>query len=235
MLDAHVHLLPGVDDGSPSWEVTLAMARQAADDGIDHIICTPHINAEVDGLAMLDRHAALRDELEARLADADLSIRLECGAEWMLTPDLIDVVSNRGRLGKSRAFLYELSPFMPLATAGGILKDARKAGLIPVLAHPERYPSASEKDMPLLGDFAARGCYLQITGGSLLGVFGKEVRRLAERIVQSFPDRVVLSSDAHNTGARAPRLKAAYAALDALKSGLGQQAAQRLAALCSSE
>ncbi len=233
MLDAHIHLLPGVDDGSPSWEMTLAMARQAAEDGIDHIICTPHMNAEVDGLAPLEHHAALRDELASRLEAEGLHIKLECGAEWMLTPDLIDVVRTCGRLGGSRSFLYELSPFMPLAAAGGILRDARKAGLVPILAHPERYPAVTPKDIPLLAELVFNGCVLQLTGGSLLGIFGKQARKNAEAMVHAFPETIVLSSDAHNTGVRSPHLRSAYAALETLHSGLSLKAEKKLSALCA--
>ena len=228
MIDAHAHLLPGVDDGSPSWEVTMQMARQAAEDGIRHIICTPHMNAEADGLAPLKRHMELLDEFRGRLLAEGIGISLDCGAEWMLTPDLVDVVSRQGRLGQGRAFLYELSPFMPMAAAGGILRSAKKAGLIPVLAHPERYPSMNEKEIPLLGEFTARGCVLQITAGSLLGVFGRDAKRLAEAIALAHPQSIVLSSDAHNTGPRSPKLRAAYAALDALQPGLANAAQQKL-------
>src|SRR4051794_22040261 len=46
MIDVHCHLLPAVDDGSKSWETTRAMLRVAAEDGITHIVCTPHANDE---------------------------------------------------------------------------------------------------------------------------------------------------------------------------------------------
>ena len=42
MIDIHSHILPGIDDGSKSWDMTLAMYRLAVQDGITHIVTTPH-------------------------------------------------------------------------------------------------------------------------------------------------------------------------------------------------
>ena len=43
MVDLHCHILPGIDDGSPDMETSLAMARIAVADGITVMACTPHI------------------------------------------------------------------------------------------------------------------------------------------------------------------------------------------------
>jgi protein-tyrosine phosphatase len=44
MIDIHCHILPGIDDGSQSWETSIGMAQMAYEDGIRHIIATPHFN-----------------------------------------------------------------------------------------------------------------------------------------------------------------------------------------------
>ena len=44
MIDLHNHLLPGIDDGAPDLEASLALARVAVQDGITHLVCTPHIH-----------------------------------------------------------------------------------------------------------------------------------------------------------------------------------------------
>ena len=43
MIDLHSHILPGIDDGSRSLQMSLDMARMAVDDGIEVMACTPHI------------------------------------------------------------------------------------------------------------------------------------------------------------------------------------------------
>ena len=45
MIDIHSHILPGIDDGSRSLSMSLEMAKQAVENGITHMICTPHIHS----------------------------------------------------------------------------------------------------------------------------------------------------------------------------------------------
>jgi protein-tyrosine phosphatase len=43
MIDLHHHILPGVDDGPATIEEAVAMGRQAAADGIEILVATPHM------------------------------------------------------------------------------------------------------------------------------------------------------------------------------------------------
>ena len=43
MRDLHCHILPGVDDGAPDLEASLAMLEAAKRVGITSIVCTPHV------------------------------------------------------------------------------------------------------------------------------------------------------------------------------------------------
>ncbi|MDQ6612838.1 MAG: hypothetical protein M3Y64_10425, partial [Gemmatimonadota bacterium] len=45
MIDIHSHLLPGVDDGSPSMEVSLPVLNLFGQQGVDVLVLTPHLNA----------------------------------------------------------------------------------------------------------------------------------------------------------------------------------------------
>ena len=66
LIDLHCHLLPGIDDGPASLEISLEMARIASRDGITVIACTPHILPTVydnNGPAIKAAVTVLQNEL----------------------------------------------------------------------------------------------------------------------------------------------------------------------------
>lgn len=226
----HVHILPGVDDGATSLEVALAMARLAVEDGITDIVCTSHMSTEGSYNERLATHDSIRLALQEHIDEAGIPLRLWAGAEWMLSPELLDTVKTTGRLGTGTTFLFELGAYMPLEAALYLAEDAVSCGLHPILAHPERYFWFSRDGfLSSLQALEHKGCVFQLTAGSLLGLFGREPRRKAEVIVNLFSKNVVIASDAHNITSRKPLLTAGYGALDALSPGLGKQAKGLLA------
>ena len=88
MIDLHSHILPGIDDGAKSLEISLEMARLAVADGIHTMACTPHI---YPGMYMNDAQgiALARDALQAELDAQGIALRLVTGADVHLVPDLL--------------------------------------------------------------------------------------------------------------------------------------------------
>src|SRR5574337_485004 len=110
VIDLHTHILPGIDDGAKSLELSLEMARIAVADGTTVMACTPHI---YPGLYMNDgagiRRA--RDKLQMALDLKQMPLRLVVGADAHLVPELRDGLKS-GRvptLHDSRYFLLEPS------------------------------------------------------------------------------------------------------------------------------
>ena len=81
MIDIHSHLLPGVDDGSPSIEVSVPVLERFRDDGVTMVVCTPHLNASQVGSAPYAAHVEILRTLRAA-APAVPELRL--GWEIML-------------------------------------------------------------------------------------------------------------------------------------------------------
>ena len=136
MIDIHSHLLPGVDDGSRSFETSVEVLRRFAADGVDCVVLTPHLNVSRLDAAPYERNRELLEQLR-RQAPGTPELRL--GWEIMLDEPNCDLRSPRLSLGGSRAVLVEF-PLSGVPEQGGVeLNRIRESGVVPVLAHPERY------------------------------------------------------------------------------------------------
>ena len=142
MIDLHSHLLPGVDDGSRSVARSVAVLTELAGLGLTDICLTPHLTAS---RAEHGIPAAYDTAFAALLAAAPASVRLHRGAEIMLDrPFGSAAAANRAlTLGGSRYVLVEFPRIVPRETVLTALGQVVAAGLVPVLAHPERYSSCS--------------------------------------------------------------------------------------------
>jgi protein-tyrosine phosphatase len=143
-------------------------------------------------------HAACRAE--------GVGLRILPGADVRLQPETLDDL-DAGRLltlgDGNRYLLLELSPQL-LHPLDGFLFQLRARGVTAVLTHPERHPSLSG-DLPRLRRLVEGGCLVQITGASLLGEFGPQARRSAERMLGQGLVHVVASDTHGPDGPRRPR------------------------------
>ena len=136
MIDIHTHLLPGVDDGSPSPDVSIPVLERFATDGVQLVVCTPHLDASRAAQAPYERHQEILAALRARAA---VSPELRLGWEIMLDTPGVDLRDHRFGLGGSSAVLVEFPRMMVPPNAADELFRLRMSGIVPVLAHPERY------------------------------------------------------------------------------------------------
>jgi protein-tyrosine phosphatase len=136
MIDVHSHLLPGVDDGSRSFEQSVDVLKRFADEGVELVVLTPHLNVSRAAEAPYERHVEILAELRQRAPDVP---ELRLGWEIMLDEPGRDLRDRRFSLGDSRAALVEF-PLSGVPEQGGDeLHRIRRSGVVPVLAHPERY------------------------------------------------------------------------------------------------
>lgn len=155
MIDLHSHLLPAVDDGSRTVEQSVSVLRRMAELGITDICLTPHLRANETVDAPPDRHD---DAFAALRAEAPDRPRLHRGAEVMLDRPL-PLEPDRMRritLGGTQYILVEFPRLVAVEAMTNALTRVRDAGLIPVLAHPERYGSCSVEAMAYWRSLGAR-------------------------------------------------------------------------------
>jgi len=162
VIDLHTHLLPGVDDGSRALDVSVRVLERFAAEGVRELACTPHLAASAAETAPVEAHAALRAMLQAA---APPGVRLLAGFEIMLDRPGAELRRPGLTLGGSRAVLVEFprSALPPGATAE--LLRLRSGGLVPVVAHPERYKGVT---LALVESWRALGAIMQGDGLMLL-------------------------------------------------------------------
>ena len=144
MIDIHSHLLPGVDDGSRTIEASVAVLRLFETQGVEVLVCTPHLAASTAADAPHERY---RDVFRALVAAAPPSPRLELGWEIMLDRPGVDLTARELALGSSRAVLVEFPRTAIPPGAADELFRLRSSGVVPVVAHPERYWGCTLSDI----------------------------------------------------------------------------------------
>lgn len=209
MIDLHCHILPGLDDGASSIEVSIEMARMAVADGITHMACTPHVfpgKYENDSAVILPAIRALQSVLD----DHKIPLKLLCGADAHISLELIDRIKKREipTLNDTRYFLLEPPHQVLPPRLIELAEKALAAGYVPIVTHPERL-LWGERHYEIFIRLSKIGCLLQLTAGSLLGEFGTLPRILSERLLND--GRVgLVATDAHGVRHRRPILSAAY-------------------------
>lgn len=207
MYDLHNHLLPGVDDGAKDWDMALAMARMAYDDGIRGMVVTPHNSAWWNHYYQ-EKIEPMTQEFQRRLLDAGLDLRVAPGCEIYVDLDILKRLRD-GRaapLNGSRYLLMEF-PFTTWPLFGEqVIFELQSAGYAVILAHPERYTAVMEKPY-LMQALAERGVLSQVTSSSLEGKFGARAQKTGMLLLENRWAHYV-ATDAHELTNRTPTLSA---------------------------
>jgi protein-tyrosine phosphatase len=205
MIDIHCHILPEVDDGAKTWEIALEMCQMALRDGITHIVATPHANNE---------YVYDRSEHEERLnrlrGSAPAGLDLTLGCDFHFSYDNVEdalVHPERYAIGSSGYMLIELSDYSIPPSMAENMARLNDAGLSLVLTHPERNPILQRRP-ELVRDWSDAGCIVQVTAGSITGLWGKVARNVS-RWLAEHDCLHVLATDAHDTKYRPPILSKA--------------------------
>ena len=205
MIDLHCHIVPGIDDGSESLEMSLKMAQMAAADGTTTLACTPHIMPGVyNNYGRLIKAAVV--VLQSALQAAQIPLKLVAGADVHVSPDVLAGLKE-GRiltLNDSRYFLLEPPHDVVLPRLADHISGLHAAGYVAILTHPERL-SWIEGHYSLIKRLVRNGTLMQVTAGSLLGKFGRRPRYWAERMLDEGICHL-LASDGHNDEGRPPCL-----------------------------
>jgi protein-tyrosine phosphatase len=223
VIDLHSHLLPGIDDGAPDLDASVAMGRAAVAGGVKAIVATPHVSARYrnDPLGFADRVA----QVQRALDEAGIALRVHRGAEVShgMVQELSEDALRACSLGDGNYLLLEPPIAGPAPFIGRLVEGLQAQGFQILLAHPERI-AAFQRNIGVVQDLVGRGCVTSVTAGSVTGRFGGVVKRFTQEL---FARGLVhnLASDAHDAEYRSPALRPtldkAVAELPELEGWLG--------------
>jgi protein-tyrosine phosphatase len=201
VIDLHSHILPGVDDGVATLEEARELARRSVAEGVTAIAATPHVREDFP--TTVERMEAGVEELRIDFIAQGIDIEVLRGTEVAIErlPLLPEEELARYTLAQSGKYLlleFPDSGFWRRLTRAVLW--VRGAGLIPVLAHPERNREV-QLELDRLEPLITAGAIIQVTAASLDGRLGRSAKRTAQAMLKAGLAHL-LASDAHGSSIR---------------------------------
>lgn len=185
MIDVHCHILPGLDDGAKDLETSLELARQLSLAGFHKVIATPHV---FEGHEFIDpdtiREAVA--QLNAQLVKESIPLEVLPGSENYIFPELPRYLMEEKilTLGDSHKYLLFELPMHDLPSyTDRVIFELQVQGIVPILAHPERYRFFSESPETLL-EWKRKGVLMQMDLRSIEGRYGQGPRDLSAWLLE---------------------------------------------------
>jgi protein-tyrosine phosphatase len=214
IVDVHSHLVPTGDDGVGTIDEGLELCRQAVRHGTRVLYATPHAHAGWDQFPLTAERRVLYDEAFPMMREQCATFGLDLRRGFEIYPGALPTSADLSEFGLSGSggYLIEFPGSWtrerdPLGLVWAEAERAERAGLQPVLAHPERCAEIAVEPEHVVR-FCERGWLLALNAMSLDGRHGPQARETAWRLLElDFADLV--ASDSHRAS-RPPQLDWAY-------------------------
>ncbi len=204
--DIHCHILPRVDDGASSTEEALSMLQKAENEGITHVICTPHYKNHRRSVER-DDAGVLLERLKKKARDCNININLYLGNEVFYFSELDDAMEagKIATMNQSDFILVEFHPCDSFEAIRNGLNHVYELGFQPILAHVERYECLTKK-YSYAEELHDAGVKFQVNADSLVGERGFAAKRFIHKLLKA---QLVdyLGTDAHDAENRCPQME----------------------------
>jgi protein-tyrosine phosphatase len=235
-VDLHCHWIANIDDGARSIEASVEMLTGLHELGFDTILATPHMRPGMfdnDAAGLTAAFEAMRPHLVASAsASAKLPIVHLSSEHFLDDVVLARLLKGEGlpyplaeaaaARGKKRGVLVELAPHAFPPKLDRRFFDLGRAGLRPVLAHPERYQPVW-KDDTCLDPLLDAGAALLLDVCALVGKYGRAAQNAAEKLLDDEAYEAACS-DAH----RPEDVEVTARAIEELRERVGDEETERL-------
>lgn len=177
--DIHCHIVPGVDDGSPDAETSVKLLEHMHDWGIDRVFASPHSTQDTFENTPAALAGPFRELTEA-VEKAKLPVELHMHTENRIDDFFLQQLEKNDLLVLPKNFiLLENSFSVEPWDLNRLIFDVGVKGLVPILAHPERYRYYNGHHRDRYFELADSGLMFQINLLSLAGHYGKRERETA--------------------------------------------------------
>lgn len=186
------------------------MARKAVEAGITHIFATPHhLNEKYVNVKsnIIDRSVRLNESLKQN----NIPLTIHLGQEVRIHRDIFTSLEKEEILtldDHGTYLLLELPSGRVPTYTQEVIYELLLKGITPIIVHPERNKELIENHK-LLFELVQEGALTQLTSGSIIGLFGKNIKSFSKKIMEHNLAHFI-ATDAHNIGTRGFTLQEAY-------------------------
>lgn len=207
IIDIHTHILPGIDDGSHDINESIEIINYLYSVGITDIVLTSHYVMDTSYNYNQLVRTKLLNTLKEKLNNDNINLYL--GNEVYLNNKVIDLLENHEitTINNTKYMLVELPLMGYLNDFQNILCDLNSYGVIPIIAHPERY-SFIQKNKKRIRELLEFNCLLQCNIDSLTGNYGRKAKKVMKWLLKKDLVQFV-ATDTHRVS-DSDKLKLAY-------------------------
>ena len=180
MIDMHSHILYGIDDGSRTREESVELLKYLEKQGVTESIVTPHYIDDTQFVASIEKRKELIRDLQT-----ETNIKLYIGNEVYFSDKTIESLNSKklSTLNDSKYILIEFPLSNRIKDVDEMVYDLSTNGVIPIIAHPERYLYVQE-DYKYLDKLVEVGALFQVNYGSIIGTYGSKAEKTAKTLLK---------------------------------------------------
>ena len=196
-VDIHSHILYGIDDGSKSLEESIEIIKEHIKMGFTDIAVTPHYIENSKYITNNEEKENILKTLKNELKKQNIKINLYIGNEVYINNNIEELLNQNeiSTINNTKYLLIELPMQNKIKNISEIIYELRIKGIIPIIAHPERYEYV-QKDINYVDKLIEEGALLQSNYASILGMYGEKSKKALKKLLKQ-NKILILSTDVH--------------------------------------